>query len=151
MVLVSTLHRDQKVCSGEPHKPQIIIDYNASKGGVDNLDKLVSGYSCKRRTLCWPLVIFFNILDISAYNAFVIWMALNPNWNKAKLQRRRLFLQELGKELIKPHIQRRQNIPRTPGSAAIVRWIQMEGAGATGPPTPEPEVSMSKADYTLYM
>ena len=39
------------------------MDYNATKGGVDNLDKLVSAYSCKRRTLRWPLVIFFDILD----------------------------------------------------------------------------------------
>jgi hypothetical protein len=53
-------------------KPEIIMDYNATKGGVDNLDKLVTGYSCKRRTLRWPLVIFFNILDISDYNAVVI-------------------------------------------------------------------------------
>jgi hypothetical protein len=48
-----------------------------TEGGVDNFDKLVTGYSCKRRTLRWPLVIFIYILDISAFNAFVIWMALN--------------------------------------------------------------------------
>ena len=48
------------------------MDYNATKGWVDNLDKLVTDYSCKRRTLRWPLVIFFNILDISGYNVFVM-------------------------------------------------------------------------------
>ena len=48
------------------------MDCNATKRGVDNLDKLVTGFSCKRRTLHWPLVIFLNILDISAYNTFVM-------------------------------------------------------------------------------
>ena len=99
-------------------------------GGVDNSDKLVTGYSCKRRSLRWPLVIFFNILDISAYNTFVIWMVLNPDGNRGKLQRRRLFHEELGKALVRPQIQRRQHIPRIPASAAIVRRIQEEDAGA---------------------
>lgn len=81
VVLMSTLHRDGRICDQEHQKPEIIMDYNATKGGVENLDKLVTAYSCKRRTLRWPLVIFFDILDISAYNSFVIWMALNPEWN----------------------------------------------------------------------
>ncbi|KAL0984303.1 hypothetical protein UPYG_G00139690 [Umbra pygmaea] len=60
------------------------------------------------------------------------------------LQRRRLFLEELGKALVRPQIQRRQNVPRTPASAAIVRRIQEENAGAlftrpTEPPSAVPE------------
>jgi hypothetical protein len=78
---MSTLQRDGRICGQEHQKPEIIMDYNSTKGGVDNLDKLVTGCSYKRRTLRWPLVIFFNILNISPYNAFVIWMALNTDWN----------------------------------------------------------------------
>jgi hypothetical protein len=48
-------------------------------------------------------------------------MTLNTDWNRGKLQRRRLFLEELGKALVRPQIQRRQHIPRTPASAAIVK------------------------------
>ena len=96
------LHRDGRICGLEHQKPEIIMDYNATKGGVDNMDKLVSAYSFKRRTLRWPLAIFFNILDIPAYNAFITWMALNPEWKRGKLQRIRLFLEELGKTLVKP-------------------------------------------------
>uniref|UniRef100_A0A3Q3J2G5 PiggyBac transposable element-derived protein domain-containing protein n=1 Tax=Monopterus albus TaxID=43700 RepID=A0A3Q3J2G5_MONAL len=74
VVLMSTLHREGKICG---QKPEIIMYYNATKGGVDNLDKMVTAYSCKRRTLRWPLVLFFDMLDISAYNAFVVWTAVN--------------------------------------------------------------------------
>ena len=59
---------------------------------MDNIDKLVIAYSCKRRTQHWPMVIFFDILEISAYNAFLTWMALRPQWNRGKLQRRHLIL-----------------------------------------------------------
>ncbi|XP_060792618.1 piggyBac transposable element-derived protein 4-like [Neoarius graeffei] len=138
VVLMSTLHRDGRICGQDHQKPEMILDYNATKGGVANLDKLVTSYSCKRRTLQWPLVIFFDILDISAYNAFVIWMSLSPEWNRGKLQKRRLFLEELGKMLVRPQIVRRQHLPRSSVSAAIVRRIQEEDDGATSCQITEP-------------
>ena len=42
---------------------------------------------------------FYNMLDISAINAYVIWKALNPNWNSNKSHKRKLCLLQLGKEL----------------------------------------------------
>ena len=72
------------------------MDCNATKGGVDNVDKLVTGSTAKEEPYAGH-VIFFNFLDILAYNVFVTWMALNPDWNKKKLQKRWLFLEELGK------------------------------------------------------
>jgi hypothetical protein len=48
---------------------------------------------------------------------------------RPQIQRRWLFLEELGKALVRPQIQRRQHIPKTPASAAIVRRIQEEDAG----------------------
>nr|XP_020462270.1 LOW QUALITY PROTEIN: piggyBac transposable element-derived protein 4-like [Monopterus albus] len=140
VLLMSTLHRDGTICG---QKPQIILDYNATKGGVDNIDKLVTAYTCKRS---WPQVIFSDMLDISAYNAFVLWLGVNPHWNYHKLQRRRFFMEELGKALVTPYIQTRQHIPRTPSSVAIVRRIQGEDASGpstrpTGPQPPVPEVA----------
>ena len=82
---LSTLYRDGRICGQDYQKTEIVMDYNATKGGVKNMDKLVIAYSCKRRTLHWPLVIFFDILDISAYNALASWMALNPQWSTGKL------------------------------------------------------------------
>uniref|UniRef100_A0A9J8CE37 PiggyBac transposable element-derived protein domain-containing protein n=1 Tax=Cyprinus carpio carpio TaxID=630221 RepID=A0A9J8CE37_CYPCA len=39
VLLMSTLHRDDKVSDKDHKKPEIILDYNHTKGGVDNLDK----------------------------------------------------------------------------------------------------------------
>ncbi|XP_060754181.1 uncharacterized protein LOC132864778 [Neoarius graeffei] len=131
VVLMSTLHRDVEISSGEDQKPTIICDYNATKGGVDNLDKVTDAYSTKRMTARWPLVIFYNIIDVSAYNAFVIWSEICPEWNAGKLFKRRMFLEELGKALVVPHIEQRKSMPRTPTAAATVREIQDSASTST--------------------
>ncbi|KAK1882193.1 PiggyBac transposable element-derived protein 4 [Dissostichus eleginoides] len=56
VLLMSTLHRDAAVSDRDDKKPKIIEDYNHNKGGVDNLDKVTSVYTCKRMTARWPLV-----------------------------------------------------------------------------------------------
>ncbi|RXN25337.1 piggyBac transposable element-derived 4-like protein [Labeo rohita] len=42
VLLMSTLHRDDQVSDKDHKKPEIILDYNHTKGGVDNLDKTES-------------------------------------------------------------------------------------------------------------
>ncbi|XP_035854995.1 uncharacterized protein LOC118494664 [Sander lucioperca] len=114
VVLLSTLHMgDARVSAGRHAKPDIILHYNSTKGSVDNLDKLVGTYSCRRKTARWPLAVFHNILDVSAYNAFVLWRELRPKWMRGKLNRHRAFLEELGRALVTPLIERRRCLPRT--------------------------------------
>ncbi|KAJ8415052.1 hypothetical protein AAFF_G00007500 [Aldrovandia affinis] len=60
-------------------------------------------------------------------------MCLKMNMNKSKLYKRSLFLEERGKALVVPHIERRQHMPRT--AAATVREIQERAT----PSTPMPE------------
>lgn len=127
VILMSTLHKAAEVSAREDRKPAIILDYNANKGGVDNLDKVT--YSCKRRTARWPLTIFHNIIDISTYNAFVILSELNPTWRASKGNWRRFFSEELGKALVTPCMQKRHHLPRTAASAALVRAVHRSEPG----------------------
>ncbi|KAK3541436.1 hypothetical protein QTP86_025571, partial [Hemibagrus guttatus] len=138
VLLMSTLHRDTAVSATEDKKPQIILDYNKNKGGVDNLDKVTSVYNRKRMTARWPLTVFFNMIDVSAYNSFVLWREMDPSWNQGKCHKRRLFLEELGRELVTP--KQRQDLPRTPASASLVMEVQ-QGAStsAAAPPRPSPK------------
>ena len=122
VLLLSTLHTgDARVSAAGHAKPDIILHYNATKGGVDNLDKLVGTYSCRRKTGRWPLAVFHNVLDVSAYNAFVLWRELRPEWMRGKLNKRRAFLERLGEELVTPLVERRRRLPRTDASAALVK------------------------------
>ncbi|XP_048037142.1 piggyBac transposable element-derived protein 4 isoform X1 [Megalobrama amblycephala] len=124
VLLMSTFHRDAAISSEDHKKPQIILDYNQTKGGVDTLDKVVATYTCQRITRHWPMVIFFNMLDVSAYNSFVLWTEINPTWQKTKQYRRRLFLEELGEALVTPYMKRRQHLPRTQSSQNMVKEAQ---------------------------
>ncbi|KAJ8398088.1 hypothetical protein AAFF_G00431650 [Aldrovandia affinis] len=124
VVLLSTLHTEADISDRKDRKPAIILDYNCNKGGVDNLDKVIGTYSCRRMTARWPLVIFHNIIDVSSYNAFVIWREINPTWMPRKRNKRRVFLEQLGKALVTPFIKRREHLPRTEASAAVVKAVQ---------------------------
>uniref|UniRef100_A0A915ENP4 PiggyBac transposable element-derived protein domain-containing protein n=1 Tax=Ditylenchus dipsaci TaxID=166011 RepID=A0A915ENP4_9BILA len=84
VILLSTMHHNAKVSSSEQKKPEIVTDYNATKGGVDTLDQMVRTYSTKRKTCRWPMVIFYNMLDIAAVNAFVIWSKINPGIDESQ-------------------------------------------------------------------
>ncbi|KAL3988450.1 calpain-15 [Sarotherodon galilaeus] len=64
VLVMSTMHTDASLSTRDDKKPQMILDYNSTKGGVDNLDKVTVTYSCQRKTACWPLVIFYNIIQM---------------------------------------------------------------------------------------
>ncbi|KAM6960634.1 mucin-5B-like [Aplochiton taeniatus] len=129
------MHKDASLSTRENLKPQMILDYNSTKGGVDNLDKVTATYSCQRKTARWPLVVFHNIVDVSAYNAYVLWIEINEQWNASELYRRRLFLEELGKALVTPKIQNRARPARSPAAAAVIAKVQ---GRASDQPTMDP-------------
>lgn len=39
-------------------KPEIITDYNSTKGGVDTVEKMCATYTVSKITKRWPCVIF---------------------------------------------------------------------------------------------
>lgn len=125
VVLISTLHHDKQCHPEMKNKPEIISFYNNTKSGVDNMDQLVNKYTCKRKSNRWPMALFSSILDISAYNAFVLYMECNANWPHInKKYRRREFLKELGRELLEPQIARRKKIPTSEGAANLVKEVR---------------------------
>lgn len=69
-----TMHKEVPLSDREDMKPLIALDYNAMKGGVDNLDEGHSNiqYGCGHKTARWPLVIFNCIVDVSDYSAYII-------------------------------------------------------------------------------
>ena len=48
VILLSTTPLNNTVVSNVKNKPQYILDYNATQGGVDTMDKMVSSYTTKR-------------------------------------------------------------------------------------------------------
>ena len=85
--MLSTKHTGELVVSGKIHysskkeivKPNVIIEYNSSMGGVDNLSRVLDPYSCQRKSLKWYRKITELFLDVSIYNSFVVWRELNDS------------------------------------------------------------------------
>jgi len=70
---ISTMHNDAKVSLSEHQKPEIILFYNDTKGGVDTKNQMCR-HTCESGTRRWPMAMFYNLVDIDvALNAFVIW------------------------------------------------------------------------------
>lgn len=67
------------------------------------------------------MVIFHNFNDFSAYSAFEIWREINPTWMLHKLNKRRVFMEKLGKALA--FIKRKERV-HTEASAAVVKAVQ---------------------------
>lgn len=124
--LLSSQYLDDSLSNEDHKKPNMILEYNRRKGGVDNADKLVTEYSCARRTSRWPFRLFMNVLDIGALNSYIIWVFKNRDWNSRKSNRRYHFLMELGKELTKPNVLRRACNP-SGFHIHIVRAIESMG------------------------
>ncbi|GAU91706.1 hypothetical protein RvY_03912 [Ramazzottius varieornatus] len=134
-VLLSSMHLSQQVANEysrhgllhrdvdeetEEEKPEIFAHYNRKKAGVDTLDYLTGNYSVRRKTPRWPMALFYDIVDISALNSYVVWTELNPDWHATSHVRRRRFLHELSGKLMESLLRRRSG-QMAPSAPAITR------------------------------
>lgn len=125
VVLISTEHYNSTVDSSKPAaKPFQILDYNAYKAGVDTMDQMLGGYTCKRGTNRWPLALFFNMLDVAGLAAFIIHDKLG---HVKRNDRRRMFLMELAEQLVIPHMEQRATNPIVRGMQHVKQSMALFG------------------------
>ncbi|XP_055918701.1 uncharacterized protein LOC129950807 [Eupeodes corollae] len=108
VLMLSTTHHEDKIDEAT-QKPEVIIDYNSTKGGVDTLDRMVTVYTCKRKTNRWPVTVFYNLLDCAGVAAYRLFDICQPTWyvSKKRSDKRKRFLKELALELAAKHLQNR--------------------------------------------
>ncbi|GBP79127.1 PiggyBac transposable element-derived protein 4 [Eumeta japonica] len=109
VLLVSSMHDDAQI-NEDTGKPEIIMDYIRTKGGVDSVDKMCETYNVARGTNRWPMVIFYSLMNVAGINTFIIYLQNNPN----KKISRRVFLEALAYDLINPQLRRRALISSLP-------------------------------------
>ena len=86
--------------------------YNETKVGVDLVDQMVQTYTWKRQTCRWPLILFYNVLDIAALNANTVFQQVYPDYLSGYYSWRRCFKTDLAESLIMPHTMTTQKIPQ---------------------------------------
>ena len=99
VIMLSTFHDDFTILPDESRKPAMIADYNEWKCGVDLVDQMTHTFTTQRRTCRWPNVIFYNIVDLCALNAYE-----TNNFGQKKADRRQ-WLRRLGMDLMKPWVE----------------------------------------------
>ena len=73
VTLLSSQHNDQVVSTADHAKPDIILDYNKSKGAVDSADKMLKEFSCHGISIRWPFVLLTHIINVCALDAYVLY------------------------------------------------------------------------------
>ncbi|KAJ8393713.1 hypothetical protein AAFF_G00057660 [Aldrovandia affinis] len=86
VLLMSTLRHDAAVISRDDRKPTIFLDYNANKGGVDNLDKVTENVypqllqplseSSKLRTLLHQCLLYLCLCYLALLHLCLLYLAL---------------------------------------------------------------------------
>ena len=97
VILLSTVHKSVSFSDGRKKLLDSIQYYNSTKYGVDILDK-ARLYTTKVASRRWPLQVFYNLLDLAAINAEIVYQEVTGN----KKNRRELILkliEELQKRL----------------------------------------------------
>ena len=106
--LLSTVHTGELKATGKLDrvsqqpilKPDVIVDYNRTMGGVDLLSRVLKPYITQRRGIKWFRKIAELLLDMSIYNAFIVFKKLNPQKRIDHLT----FRLDLAEQLIQTHL-----------------------------------------------
>ena len=109
--LLSSIHNDMKISKLPKKKPNIILDYNRGKGGVDKLDQEIKEYRFYRTTNRWPCLIFYDLIGFVCIACWVLYCIKFPDSPIVRQNKRKEFLYILSKQLCKPIILERQISP----------------------------------------
>lgn len=113
VALLSSFH--EKVSTNEelPNLPNVIETYNKTKVGVDLIDNMTRLCSVRCKSRRWTVVFFFNILNMSGINSWILY----KKCNNSKISRRD-FLTGLVEELFELVHPKEENssIPVTPST-----------------------------------
>lgn len=139
--LLSTVHNTEKGTTNKTDKdgnvifkPKLVIDYNETMGGVDRLDQHLHDYPIiRKRGKKYYKKIFFHLLDISIWNAFVLYK--KNGGEKSNLD----FRSKLVERLIQNY-HSEINIKKSgrPKSSGILRLTERHFPSFV-PPTPKKE------------
>lgn len=124
----------------DTNKPQIIVDYNSTKGGVDIVDRLCTNNDVSRNSRQWPMVVFYHIINIAGINSQIV----SHNDPTSDLVHRK-FQIDLSLDLMKKHIRLRAT------SQIIPRILKERAAELTNFEQPQPRPAQEQdAQFDRY-
>ena len=124
--MLSTVHTNVIIAThkthhrtGEPiRKPKCIVEYTKNMGAVDKSDMQISLADCTRKTRKWYKKLFFHLVDITMYNAYILYQE-----NQGKKSSFYKFKLAAARQLITAHNSVRTSVgrPRTSSGESALR------------------------------
>jgi hypothetical protein len=105
VMLLSTLHSTIDIGTNRKKLPETVQFYNKTKCGVDMLDQIARRYSRRAAARRWPVLVFCNILDLAAVNAWIIYKVVRGGKTS-----RHAFLRQLAEELRQVYKEKRESV-----------------------------------------
>ena len=102
-------------------KPNTVLIYNATMGGVNEVDKRIKPYQSRRKAPKWYKIIYFHAMDLAVYNCFILY-----RYQTRKKTTYLKFLLQLIEEIFSTHQLSRKRTGR-PLSNPIVKSARLEG------------------------
>lgn len=130
-------------------KPQMVMYYNQTKGGVDTLDQMCSVMTCSRKTNRWPMALLYGMINIACINSFIIY-SHNVSSKGEKVQSRKKFMRNLYMSLTSSFMRKRLEAPTLKRYLRdnISNILPKEVPGTSDDSTEEPV--MKKRTYCTY-
>ncbi|XP_062304721.1 piggyBac transposable element-derived protein 4-like [Osmerus eperlanus] len=95
--ILSTMHQTVLTDDGAKKLPNTLSHYKSTKAGVNVMDQMARQYSVRGGSHRWPVAVFYNILDLAAINAHILYtQSMNVRISRRK------FILRLVKELCAP-------------------------------------------------
>ncbi|GFN87228.1 PiggyBac transposable element-derived protein 4 [Plakobranchus ocellatus] len=82
------------------------------------MDFMTHAMTAKRQTKRWPMLMFYNMLDLASIASLVVFRSKFPDSQFSKSARRRFFQLEVAKGLLVPQMERRRMIKHLPRQLA---------------------------------
>ena len=137
VIMLSSSHFEGVVSTDEARKPEMILDYNKQKEGVDMFDENVEEFSCRRKTVQWSLLFFYNLLDTATNNAYILLKKSGTYTCSNKV-----FLKNLTFDIAKPAIDTQLKLARQKESVKTAA-IQMGFSLTSVPASQNPNTGAS--------
>ncbi|GFR66931.1 PiggyBac transposable element-derived protein 4 [Elysia marginata] len=108
VVVLSTMHHSAD--RGTTNKPEIVESYNSIKGGVDFMNQMCHKFTTKRKTNRWPMLLFYNMLDLASIASIICWRKTFPEDTLSKKDMRAQFNIAISRELVQAQLDRRSEL-----------------------------------------
>ena len=109
VVLVASSQHKVPLVDSITLKPEVVLYYNSTKGGIDVCDAITESTTCQAAMRRWQVRVLLYLLSVTGLNSYHIFCLANPTSTHCNDKQgcRMRFLRALGHQLIKPQVERR--------------------------------------------